>query len=273
MPSVASLAAKAAAMPPQTSPSNFGQIDMAALLGPSYATMREAFGLHQPHHGYAGQSIAAVTMLLGGSLPALAPFGQIDATIRELAHRQHPIATMAGDAMAASAKREAYGISRLADSISKIDATSFTSGISSATAAIKLAAVSQVSLPDTGIGFGRWADSLTRLTQDIARLGAIDSPPILYQAPTIHIRRAPVSSPIEEEHLLIAPERRGRRLGRPRGSYQCSPELVISTYKRLAESGRYITQEELARALGVEPRTLQSYLSPRRMGLGWPLKI
>ncbi len=263
---ITSLAATGAPVPPPISPALFGQMDAAALLGPSYATMREAFGLHQPFHGYAGDSIAAATKLLGGSLPSPAFFGQIDSTVKQLANQQNAIATAVGTAIGALVERETFGISGMRDTI-------LASGVGPATAAMKAVADSQASLASMQSGLGHWADSLTRLTQDIARLGTVGSAPIPYPIPAIHIRRAPAPLPAGEEAALIVPERRRRRLGRPRGSYRCGPELVISTYKLLAESGRYVTQEQLAYALGIDLRTLQNYLSPRGMGLGWPLKI
>lgn len=262
MVSVASITAKGAAMPPQISLSRFGQIDAAALLGPSYSTMREAFGLHQPLHGYAENSFAAAAKLLGNPLSSSAFFGQIDSTVKQLASQQSSIASAAGTAIGALVEREAHGLAGMSDAI-------FASGIGRATTAIKMVAESQAALTDIDSGLAHWADSFTRMPQNIARLGTIVSYPI----PAIHIRRAPASLPLEDEDLSIAPERCTRHLGRPRGSYQCSPELVISTYKRLAESGRYVTQGRLAEELGIELRTLQNYLSPRRMGLGWPLKL
>jgi hypothetical protein len=262
---ITSLAATGAPVPPPISPALFGQMDAAALLGPSYATMREAFGLHQPFHGYAGDSIAAATKLLGGSLPSPAFFGQIDSTVKQLANQQNAIATAVGTAIGALVERETFGISGMSDAI-------LASGVGPATAAMKAVADSQAALTSMQSGFGHWADSLTRLTQDIARLGTAGSAPIPYPIPAIHIRRAPAPLPSGQEASLIVPERRRRRLGRPRGSYQCAPELVIATYHRLAASSRHVTQEQLASELGVELRTIQRWLTQEHMGLGWPPK-
>ncbi len=120
---------------------------------------------------------------------------------------------------------------------------------------------------------GALAPSLTRAMNDAARMDTLANLASGFPLPAILIHRAPALVPPKEETPSIAPERRRRRLGRPRGSYRCGPELVISTYKLLAASGRYVTQEQLAYALGIDLRTLQNYLSPRGMGLGWPLEI
>ena len=43
--------------------------------------------------------------------------------------------------------------------------------------------------------------------------------------------------------------------------------VIVTTYEQLCETGRYVTQEMLARALNVPHRTLQRWLSPR--GMTW----
>ncbi len=117
MSTITSLAVTVALVRPPISPALFGQRDTAALLGPSYATMHEAVGLHQPFHGYARDSGAAATKLLGGSLPSPAFSGQIDSTVKPLANQQNAIARAAGTAMDASVEREKYGISGMSAAI------------------------------------------------------------------------------------------------------------------------------------------------------------
>jgi hypothetical protein len=132
-----------------------------------------------------------------------------------------------------------------------------------------ISAVERMPLP-----FDSAADSLVRT---VANAAAAMTPSTLirpYPLPAIHIRREPhFPSPEPEQITPSTQQLCTSRIGRPRGSYRWYPERVVQVYEELTCSGRYVSQERLARKLGVTLRTLQNWIAAGGMNLGWPPKL
>jgi hypothetical protein len=278
MPTLAAIAG----YQPATSP------PVPAPLGAAVAE-RLAYDSRALLRAYSGDALA--TTLRNLSRPPVPPdiLGRFDSALRGVNEQSALLISSIQKATASAAHRELMDMPKALDAMLGRIARDAPICAGAQVMAIDFAKLTRD--PLAGMGVQQMTSALVKAISGLPPQmlsSAVGTAPIMpFPMPAIHIRRErepsvfPRSIPCEDDQW---PPVRGeedrrpsgygtRRIGRPPHSYLCTPEFVVMTYQRLAESGRYVTQEALAIALNIKLRTLQGWLTPEKMGLGWPPRL